>query len=312
MDAATAAALKPFVEEAAGDTPGNDEAVESPYGGGWEGFSMEDVLEDYSDDGELLGGAGSICLSHEVHLAAIQEKPDLLQDSTVAQDFDGRAEEFEETEVSVAGAGEAVADAGAEADAEAATPSRARGRGKGKGGGKGGHRHLNPHGPEAKRPKAAARKAARKQQGEGVTGEAVGAVGAEADAEAAELHTRQPVDLLSTVLGGEGDDAWSSGMQSSVPELQLVTLSWEEALGRQDIEIDSNFFEIGGHSVYAMKLASDLSRKFKVQISVQHIHENPTIKQLAARIQSLVSAEASTKAVTLRFSNHPPSLFYPK
>ncbi|UIN44643.1 bacitracin non-ribosomal peptide synthetase BacA [Bacillus licheniformis] len=62
-------------------------------------------------------------------------------------------------------------------------------------------------------------------------------------------------------------------------EEKLVSI-WEEALGINKIGINSNFFEVGGHSLKAAALVSTIHKELNVKLPLRKIFETPTIKGL--------------------------------
>ncbi|MCY9332377.1 amino acid adenylation domain-containing protein, partial [Bacillus haynesii] len=62
-------------------------------------------------------------------------------------------------------------------------------------------------------------------------------------------------------------------------EEKLVSI-WEEALGINKIGINSNFFEVGGHSLKAAALVSTIHKELNVKLPLRQIFETPTIKGL--------------------------------
>lgn len=63
---------------------------------------------------------------------------------------------------------------------------------------------------------------------------------------------------------------------------------WSRVLGldRDNIGIDMNFFEVGGHSLRATLLAAAINEDFNVKISLVKIFSAPTIRELAEYIDS--------------------------
>ncbi|TDO73427.1 surfactin family lipopeptide synthetase A [Flavobacterium chryseum] len=57
---------------------------------------------------------------------------------------------------------------------------------------------------------------------------------------------------------------------------------WKEILSKEEISVTANFFEIGGHSLRAIKLQSMLKRKIGLDFSIKDIYNRPTIKRLAS------------------------------
>ena len=78
-------------------------------------------------------------------------------------------------------------------------------------------------------------------------------------------------------------------------EKQLVIL-WEEVIGVHPIGIHDDFFEIGGHSLIAVKLLSKIQKEIGTKITLPDIFQSLTIANLASRIkdESLHSSKFSS------------------
>ena len=68
--------------------------------------------------------------------------------------------------------------------------------------------------------------------------------------------------------------------------LTLLRLSWCRLLPVPTIGPDDDFFELGGNSLLAFQLTTDLHRQVGYPISVGSIFANPTLRQLAAFLQT--------------------------
>jgi amino acid adenylation domain-containing protein len=69
-------------------------------------------------------------------------------------------------------------------------------------------------------------------------------------------------------------------------EEKLVRI-WAEVLGKNDIGIDDNFFQLGGHSLKATILFSKIHKKLGIKIPLDKIFEMVTIRELARYINNL-------------------------
>ena len=62
---------------------------------------------------------------------------------------------------------------------------------------------------------------------------------------------------------------------------------WQEILGINDISVLENFFEAGGHSLLATRVIGQLRQKLQMEIALRELFDNPTIAELALRLQVL-------------------------
>ena len=74
-------------------------------------------------------------------------------------------------------------------------------------------------------------------------------------------------------------------------EAGLVEI-WEEVLQRNGIGAHDNFFDLGGHSLRAMRLTSLIKKHFSVEIKLREIFAQPTVVEIADRI---IKAQAVIK-----------------
>jgi acyl carrier protein len=66
---------------------------------------------------------------------------------------------------------------------------------------------------------------------------------------------------------------------------QAITDIWKEVLGIEQVGIQENFFNLGGHSLMALQVLSRLRRAFQVEVSVRVFFEVPTVAGLAKAIE---------------------------
>ncbi len=64
-------------------------------------------------------------------------------------------------------------------------------------------------------------------------------------------------------------------------EEKLVAEIWEENLKKERIDIFSNFFEIGGHSIIAVTIVVKIQKKTGTRIPLSAVFQNPTIEKFA-------------------------------
>ena len=62
---------------------------------------------------------------------------------------------------------------------------------------------------------------------------------------------------------------------------KLVADVWKECLNLEDIDVFSNFFQLGGHSIIAVKIVIKLQKTTGMRIPLSAVLQNPTIEKLA-------------------------------
>lgn len=74
--------------------------------------------------------------------------------------------------------------------------------------------------------------------------------------------------------------------EAVTPVERALARIWEEVLGKKSIGVSENFFEIGGHSLKAVQIASRIYVELNVKIEVALLFANPTIRQLANIVEN--------------------------
>lgn len=73
-------------------------------------------------------------------------------------------------------------------------------------------------------------------------------------------------------------------------EARLIAI-WEQLLGRSQISVYDNFFDLGGHSLKATGLLSRIQREFNIRLLLKDLFMNPVLEQQAALIASSVGTK---------------------
>ena len=73
-------------------------------------------------------------------------------------------------------------------------------------------------------------------------------------------------------------------------ETELARI-WTQILGVEIISIDDNFFDLGGHSLMATRIISQIRSTFQLELPLLSIFEAPTISWLAKRIEMATETE---------------------
>lgn len=67
---------------------------------------------------------------------------------------------------------------------------------------------------------------------------------------------------------------------------EAIAEKWQEVLGYDQIGVNDDFFELGGHSLIAAAVATEMSKKFDVQIPMRTLFETTTIAGIAQLIET--------------------------
>ena len=60
---------------------------------------------------------------------------------------------------------------------------------------------------------------------------------------------------------------------------------WKEALGREDVGVEDNFFDSGGHSILAVKVHREITQRLQVDLAVTDLFRFTTVRALAKHLQ---------------------------
>jgi thioesterase domain-containing protein/acyl carrier protein len=70
----------------------------------------------------------------------------------------------------------------------------------------------------------------------------------------------------------------------SVVEEQLIEI-WQTVSGAPSLSVDDNFFEVGGHSLSAVRLHAEIERVFDRKLPLMTVFQASTVRQMAQRLQ---------------------------
>lgn len=104
---------------------------------------------------------------------------------------------------------------------------------------------------------------------------------------AKELHHPSKIDELSgakkelTVMNSP-----STSADTERDSLQIITEIWEDILDREDIGPDEHFFNVGGTSIKAVEVLSQLNEQFNKSLTIVTLFEHSTIRLLAELVES--------------------------
>ncbi|MEG4234725.1 amino acid adenylation domain-containing protein [Microcoleus sp. Pol11C3] len=93
-------------------------------------------------------------------------------------------------------------------------------------------------------------------------------------------------------------------------EIQLTKI-WENVLRKKPISVKDNFFDVGGHSLLAVRLLAQIEKAFGKNLPLATLFQSPTIEQLASIIrQKGWSAPSWQTVVTIKPGGSKPPLFF--
>ena len=84
-------------------------------------------------------------------------------------------------------------------------------------------------------------------------------------------------------------------------ERRLVDI-WSELLGKSDVGVDDNFFDVGGQSLLLLRMHRLIENAFGVRVPIVKLLQYPTIRALATQLGS-----PSRQSIPARHSESPPS-----
>lgn len=84
---------------------------------------------------------------------------------------------------------------------------------------------------------------------------------------------------------------------------------WEKVLEAHSIDLDSNFFELGGDSIQALYLLSEIESTFNLKLPHDAIVEAPTVKALSQVINHRLRHVGESPLVTIQSGGSRPPFF---
>jgi hypothetical protein len=79
-------------------------------------------------------------------------------------------------------------------------------------------------------------------------------------------------------------DAQRTVAAPETPEEIVLARLWAQILPPVVIDRSDNFFDIGGHSLLAVRLAAEVGRIFRFPVPVRLLFDHPTLKTMAAAL----------------------------
>ena len=104
------------------------------------------------------------------------------------------------------------------------------------------------------------------------------------------------VDALPLLPGGKVDRQALPVSISSRPKLQTAFVAprtraeeiiagiWSEVLSLDEVGVDDNFLDLGGHSLAATRVVSRIIKEFQIELPLQFFFQSPTVARMAGVI----------------------------
>lgn len=73
---------------------------------------------------------------------------------------------------------------------------------------------------------------------------------------------------------------------------------WEDLLGVQNVGVEDSFFDLGGHSLIAVRLFSMVKKAYRIEFPISVLFEAPTIRKCAALIAERTGGATNTEGET--------------
>jgi amino acid adenylation domain-containing protein len=95
----------------------------------------------------------------------------------------------------------------------------------------------------------------------------------------------------------------STGQPRNGVEARLVEI-WQDLLNVRGIGRQDNFFEVGGHSLLAVRLIAQIEKEFQKVIPLAQLFQAPTIECLAATLRGTEAPKRKEFSVIVPFNEH--------
>ena len=76
-----------------------------------------------------------------------------------------------------------------------------------------------------------------------------------------------------------------------------LTSIWQEVLEIGDVSINDNFFDLGGHSLGALRVLARVRRDFHVDVPIRSMFNGPTIADLALEVEKLKAQGTTVQTI---------------
>ncbi|MEM8778778.1 MAG: aminotransferase class V-fold PLP-dependent enzyme, partial [Cyanobacteria bacterium P01_G01_bin.49] len=104
--------------------------------------------------------------------------------------------------------------------------------------------------------------------------------------EALPLNPNGKVDRKALPIPDQAKTITEKGYVAPCTPLEEILVNiWQQVLNVEQIGIDDNFFDLGGHSLMATQVVSKIRQNLSVELPLRCLFEHPTVAKLAEQLQ---------------------------
>jgi acyl carrier protein len=96
------------------------------------------------------------------------------------------------------------------------------------------------------------------------------------------------LQLQSLSYSNETRDTEVPAAQPSNVQQRILAM-WEDLLAYDGIDVEANFFELGGDSITAIRLLRRLREELQAELKLGDVYDFPSVSQLTDRVQQLLT-----------------------
>jgi amino acid adenylation domain-containing protein len=86
----------------------------------------------------------------------------------------------------------------------------------------------------------------------------------------------------------------------ATPTQEILANIWQEIIGIERIGIQDNFFDLGGHSLIATRVVSQIRQIFNIELSLRSLFEKVTIEDLAQEIETATKSNLGLECSSIQ------------
>lgn len=124
------------------------------------------------------------------------------------------------------------------------------------------------------------------------------AVSGKAAGQSRRKEAEETVDVVATsVCGQESKQPVVEYAAPRTPVEEVVAGIWAEALRVSRVGIRDNFFDLGGHSLTAMRIVALVCSTLQADVSLRNLFDAPTVEEFSAIVVSKESKPGQAERI---------------